>query len=52
MHRLKSILKDGATLVGAGLVIYGAYSIYSPAAFILSGVSLLYLTSRMERAGD
>ncbi|GJM23929.1 MAG: hypothetical protein DHS20C16_03440 [Phycisphaerae bacterium] len=49
MHRFRTITKDGLTIVGVSLFIYGVASIYAPAAFIVSGGVLLFVAYRMER---
>lgn len=36
-----SILHDILLLIGYALTIYGAYQIYKPAAFVVSGLILL-----------
>ena len=36
-------LKDFAMLIGAGLLFYGIWLIYPPAAYIVIGVGVIYL---------
>jgi hypothetical protein len=38
---VKSIAVDGAALIGAGLLIYGCWLIFPPAAFVVGGLALL-----------
>ena len=39
--RLKDLVEDGAALIGAGSITYGAHLIYEPSAFIVGGLFLL-----------
>lgn len=38
---VESAMVDGSILVGASLVSYGAWAIYTPAGFIVAGMLLL-----------
>ncbi len=40
-RRLPIDLGDFASLAGVGLIIYGAHTIYQPAAYVLGGLLLL-----------
>lgn len=39
----RGYISDALGIVGAGLVSYGAWSIYAPAGFIVAGVLLIAL---------
>ena len=39
--RVVGSLPDGAVLLGAGLVSYGAHMIYAPAGFIVGGIFMM-----------
>ncbi len=49
ISKLKLALTDILLLLGAGLVFYGVYRIYEPAAFILIGTGLIYWAIQLER---
>lgn len=49
MKRFRAILKDAVTVIGTGLVLFGIYSIYVPAAYIAGGGILLLLMQRTNR---
>jgi hypothetical protein len=38
-----SILSDLLFIAGLGAVVYGAYLIYLPAAFIIGGIGLVFI---------
>ena len=48
---LPGITRDLAGLVGAGLVAYGAWLVYSPAGFIVGGLLLIAGAILTARAG-
>ena len=48
---LAAHIEDGAGLLGAGLVSYGAEQVYRPAGFIIGGILLLagaWLSARQK----
>lgn len=44
-------LRDGVGLIGVGLITYGAWLVYQPAAFIVSGSLLLIGAVLLARRG-
>ena len=50
MKNISATLRDGAGLVGAGLVAYGCWRIYAPAGFIVAGVLLIAGSILLARA--
>lgn len=40
-RHLPSVMLDGAGLLGAGMMAYGAHMIYEPAGYIVGGALLL-----------
>lgn len=48
MTRLVETLTDFAGLAGAGLVSYGAWSVYPPAGFITAGLLLMTAAIRLS----
>ena len=46
---MKSLIPDLLSLAGLSLLTYGAYQVYEPSAFIVSGVLLLAAGWRLAR---
>ena len=49
IKKLKSAGNDVLMLAGVGLVFYGVFLIYQPAAFIVLGAGLVYWAIQLER---
>jgi hypothetical protein len=51
MRVLKDVALDFIALVGFGSVCYGLFSIYEPAAFIVGGAFLCWLSTPKKKDG-
>lgn len=51
MSMLPALMRDGAGLIGAGLVAYGSWLIYEPAGFVVGGLMMIGWAALAARNG-